>query len=155
ISSPRQRLSQYPHEFSGGMRQRIVIAIALMCDPDLLIADEPTTALDVTIQAQILELFKAIQARSGVAIILITHDLGVVAGVADRVAVMYAGQCVETADVHALFAHPAHPYTRALLQSVPRLDMPAHSLTAIGGHPPDLFHPPPGCAFAARCKHTL
>ncbi|AHG62383.1 dipeptide transport ATP-binding protein DppD [Advenella mimigardefordensis DPN7] len=155
ISSPQQRLKQFPHEFSGGMRQRIVIAIALMCDPDLLIADEPTTALDVTIQAQILALFRQIQARTGVAIILITHDLGVVAGVADRVTVMYAGQCVETAEVHALFAQPAHPYTRALLASVPRLDMPAASLKAIAGQPPDLFAPPDGCAFAARCRHAM
>ncbi len=155
ISSPQQRLKQFPHEFSGGMRQRIVIAIALMCDPDLLIADEPTTALDVTIQAQILALFKDIQARTGIAIILITHDLGVVAGIADRVTVMYAGQCVETADVHALFAQPAHPYTRALLASVPRLDMPAASLKAIAGQPPDLFAPPAGCAFAARCQHAM
>jgi len=155
ISSPQQRLKQFPHEFSGGMRQRIVIAIALMCDPDLLIADEPTTALDVTIQAQILALFKDIQARTGIAIILITHDLGVVAGIADRVTVMYAGQCVETAEVHALFAQPAHPYTRALLASVPRLDMPAASLKAIAGQPPDLFAPPAGCAFAARCLHAM
>lgn len=145
----------YPHELSGGMRQRIVIAIALMCDPDLLIADEPTTALDVTIQAQILALFADIQARTGVAIMLITHDLGVVAGIADRVTVMYAGQCVETADVHTLFSHPAHPYTQALLASVPRLDMPAASLKAIAGQPPDLFAPPAGCAFAARCAHAL
>ncbi len=155
ISSPQQRLKQFPHEFSGGMRQRIVIAIALMCDPDLLIADEPTTALDVTIQAQILALFKDIQVRTGIAIILITHDLGVVAGIADRVTVMYAGQCVETAEVHALFAQPAHPYTRALLASVPRLDMPAASLKAIAGQPPDLFAPPAGCAFAARCRHAM
>lgn len=155
ISSPQQRLKQFPHEFSGGMRQRIVIAIALMCDPDLLIADEPTTALDVTIQAQILALFKDIQARTGIAIILITHDLGVVAGIADRVTVMYAGQCVETAEVHALFAQPAHPYTRALLASVPRLDMPAASLKTIAGQPPDLFAPPAGCAFAARCRHAM
>jgi len=155
ISSPQQRLKQFPHEFSGGMRQRIVIAIALMCDPDLLIADEPTTALDVTIQAQILALFREIQARTGIAIILITHDLGVVAGIADRVTVMYAGQCVETAEVHALFAQPAHPYTRALLASVPRLDMPAASLKAIAGQPPDLFAPPDGCAFAARCGHAM
>lgn len=155
ISSAPQRLKQFPHEFSGGMRQRIVIAIALMCDPQLLIADEPTTALDVTIQAQILTLFRQIQARTGVAIILITHDLGVVAGIADRVTVMYAGQCVETADVHALFARPAHPYTRALLASVPRLDMPAASLKAIAGQPPDLFAPPAGCAFAARCASAM
>src|SRR5690606_651487 len=155
ISSPQQRLKQFPHEFSGGMRQRIVIAIALMCDPDLLIADEPTTALDVTIQAQMLALFKDIQTRTGVAIILITHDLGVVAGIADRVTVMYAGQCVEPADVHALFDQPAHPYTRALLASVPRLDMPASSLKAIAGQPPDLFAPPAGCAFAARCRHAM
>lgn len=155
ISGPEQRLRQFPHELSGGMRQRIVIAIALMCDPDLLIADEPTTALDVTIQAQILALFADIQARTGVAIMLITHDLGVVAGIADRVTVMYAGQCVETADVHTLFSRPAHPYTQALLASVPRLDMPAASLKAIAGHPPDLFAPPAGCAFAARCAHAL
>lgn len=155
IPSPETRLKQYPHEFSGGMRQRIVIAMALICEPKVLIADEPTTALDVTIQAQILDLFKEIQQRTGVSIILITHDLGVVASVADRVAVMYGGKIVEEGDRRDIFYHPQHPYTQGLLHSVPRLDTLNKELVPIPGTPPDLFSPPVGCAFAARCPHAM
>jgi dipeptide transport system ATP-binding protein len=155
ISSPEQRLRQYPHQFSGGMRQRIVIAMALVCQPDVLIADEPTTALDVTIQAQILELFREIQKKTGVSIILITHDLGVVAQVADRIAVMYAGKIVELGSRREIFYQPQHPYTRGLLQSVPRLDIERDELVPIPGTPPDLFSPPVGCAFAARCPYAM
>jgi dipeptide transport system ATP-binding protein len=155
IPSPEARLKQYPHQFSGGMRQRIVIAMALVCSPDVLIADEPTTALDVTIQAQILELFRDIQKKTGVSIILITHDLGVVAQVADRVAVMYAGKIVEIGSRREIFYRPQHPYTIGLLQSVPRLDIEKAELVPIPGTPPDLFSPPVGCAFAARCKYLM
>ncbi len=155
IPSPQQRLKQYPHQFSGGMRQRIVIAMALVCQPDVLIADEPTTALDVTIQAQILELFRDIQSKTGVSIILITHDLGVVAQVADRIAVMYAGKIVELGTRREIFYQPQHPYTRGLLQSVPRLDIERDELVPIPGTPPDLFSPPTGCAFAARCPYAM
>ena len=155
IPSPEARLKQYPHQFSGGMRQRIVIAMALVCSPDVLIADEPTTALDVTIQAQILELFRDIQKKTGVSIILITHDLGVVAQVADRVAVMYAGKIVEIGSRREIFYRPQHPYTIGLLQSVPRLDIEKAELVPIPGTPPDLFSPPVGCAFAARCKYSM
>ncbi|TDL74478.1 ABC transporter ATP-binding protein [Rhodococcus qingshengii] len=155
IPSPEARLKQYPHQFSGGMRQRIVIAMALVCSPDVLIADEPTTALDVTIQAQILELFRDIQKKTGVSIILITHDLGVVAQVADRVAVMYAGKIVEIGSRREIFYRPQHPYTIGLLQSVPRLDIEKAELVPIPGTPPDLFSPPAGCAFAARCKYSM
>lgn len=155
IPSPEQRLKQYPHQFSGGMRQRIVIAMALVCQPDVLIADEPTTALDVTIQAQILELFRDIQTKTGVSIILITHDLGVVAQVADRIAVMYAGKIVELGTRREIFYQPQHPYTRGLLQSVPRLDIERDELVPIPGTPPDLFSPPTGCAFAARCPYAM
>jgi dipeptide transport system ATP-binding protein len=155
IPNPEIRLKQYPHQFSGGMRQRIVIAMALACEPDVLIADEPTTALDVTIQAQILERFRDIQKKTGVSIILITHDLGVVAQVADRIAVMYAGKIVELGTRREIFYQPQHPYTKGLLQSVPRLDMEKGDLVSIPGTPPDLFAPPVGCAFSARCPFAM
>jgi oligopeptide/dipeptide ABC transporter ATP-binding protein len=155
ISSPRERLRQYPHEFSGGMRQRALIAMSLACEPELLIADEPTTALDVTIQAQILELIADIRDRLGLAVLMITHDLGVVAGLCQRVAVMYAGEIVEEGPIDDMFAHPRHPYTRGLLASTPRLDSLAHRLTGIPGSPPRMDAPPPGCAFAARCPQLL
>ncbi len=156
IPQPDKRVNQYPHEFSGGMRQRAMIAMALACNPRLLIADEPTTALDVTIQAQILELMKKIQKETGTSIILITHDLGVVAEVADRVVVMYAGQVVETGTVKELFANPQHPYTIGLLNSIPRLDMDKKQpLSPIIGTPPDLIDPPKGCPFYARCQYAM
>ena len=155
LSNPEERLKQYPHQFSGGMRQRIVIAIALICEPELLIADEPTTALDVTIQAQILELFAEIQKRTGVSIILITHDLGVVAKIANRIAVMYAGKIIEIGTKRDIFYNPQHPYTQGLLNSVPRLDLLEEELKPIEGTPPDLFAPPEGCAFAARCPKAM
>lgn len=151
ISSPRERAHAYPHQFSGGMRQRVVIAMALACEPDILIADEPTTALDVTTQAQIVELVADLQHRLGTAVVWITHDLGVVAGIADRVAVMYGGRIVETAPVDRLFAHPSHPYTQALLESRPRPDLGGRDLPAIPGSPPSPFHLPSGCAFWDRC----
>lgn len=155
IPSPESRLKQYPHQFSGGMRQRIMIAMALICEPEVLIADEPTTALDVTIQAQIMDLFKKVQKETGVSIILITHDLGVVAQVADRIAVMYAGKIIETGKRRDIFYRPQHPYTKGLLQSVPRLDMDQSSLRPIMGSPPDLFDPPQGCPFTARCEQAM
>lgn len=156
IPNPERRMRQYPHEFSGGMRQRIVIAIALACSPRLLIADEPTTALDVTIQAQILELMKKLQEETGTSIILITHDLGVVAEMADEVLVMYAGKIIERGEVEEIFYDPRHPYTWGLLGSVPRLDRELkEKLISIGGTPPDLLAPPKGCAFAARCKYAM
>ena len=155
ISNPEERLKQYPHQFSGGMRQRIVIAIALICEPELLIADEPTTALDVTIQAQILELFDEIQRKTGVGIILITHDLGVVAKIADRIAVMYAGKIIEIGNKREIFYNPQHPYTQGLLNSVPRLDLQEEELQPIEGTPPDLFSPPTGCPFEARCPFAM
>jgi len=151
IPSPEGRIDDYPHRLSGGMRQRVMIAIALACGPELLIADEPTTALDVTIQAQILDLMRALKAETGAAIILITHDLGVVAEICDEVAVMYAGQLVEVAPVEALFDRPEHPYTVGLLASIPRLDRRAERLAAIEGVLPDMTAPPAGCRFAARC----
>ncbi|MGI8810228.1 MAG: ABC transporter ATP-binding protein [Acidimicrobiales bacterium] len=153
IPNARSRVRSYPHEFSGGMRQRVMIAMALSCEPSLLIADEPTTALDVTIQAQILEVLERAQAAVGSAIILITHDLGVVAGMADRVLVMYAGRAVEQGNVDDVFANPRHPYTLGLLESLPRLDGEGHErLTPITGAPPSLLHPPPGCPFHPRCQ---
>lgn len=155
IPNPEKRITQYPHEFSGGMRQRAMIAIALACNPKILIADEPTTALDVTIQAQILELMKDIQKKVNSSIIFITHDLGVVANVADRVAVMYAGKIVEIGTVDEIFYNPKHPYTWGLLGSMPTLDSSEEELFAIPGTPPDLLHPPKGDAFAPRNEFAL
>ena len=156
LSDARDRLSSYPHEFSGGMRQRVMIAMALANEPRLLIADEPTTALDVTVQAQILELIAELQAETGTAMIIITHDLGVVAEVADEIAVMYAGRIVEQASAAELFANPQHPYTRGLLASIPRLDRDRSSgLDPIAGRPPSLIAPPSGCAFHPRCPRAF
>ena len=156
LSDARDRLSSYPHEFSGGMRQRVMIAMALANEPRLLIADEPTTALDVTVQAQILELIAELQAETGTAMIIITHDLGVVAEVADEIAVMYAGRIVEQASAAELFANPQHPYTRGLLASIPRLDRDRSSgLDPIAGRPPSLIEPPSGCAFHPRCPRAF
>ncbi|MFN5670093.1 ABC transporter ATP-binding protein [Bradyrhizobium sp.] len=151
IPSPEKRIDEYPHKLSGGMRQRVMIAMALACDPQLLIADEPTTALDVTLQAQILDLMRELKAASGAAIILITPDLGVVAEVCDEVAVMYAGEIVERAPVDELFANPQHPYTVGLLGSIPRLDRRTSHLATIEGMVPNMASPPAGCRFAARC----
>ena len=152
IPQPDRRVDEYPHQLSGGMRQRVAIAIAVACEPRLLIADEPTTALDVTVQAGILDLLGRQQRERSMAMILITHDLGVVAGRSDSVAVMYAGRLVEHAPTRALFRRTRMPYTQALLDSIPKLDAPAHQrLPSIGGRPPDLIHPPPGCRFRPRC----
>ncbi|MCA9178007.1 MAG: ABC transporter ATP-binding protein [Planctomycetales bacterium] len=152
LPDAERRIDQYPHQFSGGMRQRVMIAMALLCEPELLIADEPTTALDVTIQAQILELIQTLQRESGTSVILITHDLGVVAGVTDRLAVMYAGRIVEAGPTDEVFANPQHPYTRGLMHSVPRLDVSSHAaLEGIPGLPPDLSNLPTGCPFHPRC----
>jgi peptide/nickel transport system ATP-binding protein len=155
IPSPDERIDDYPHKLSGGMRQRAMIAIALACDPELLIADEPTTALDVTIQAQILDLMRELKRTSEAAIVLITHDLGVVAEVCDEVAVMYAGEIVERAPVDALFGAPEHPYTVGLMASLPRLDRNVEHLAAIDGMLPDMSAPPAGCRFAARCPFAI
>ena len=156
IPDPARRLSQYPHQFSGGMRQRMMIAMALACNPPLVLADEPTTALDVTIQAQILELMKDLSRRLGVAMLIITHNLGVVARYADRVNVMYAGRIIERGTAQDIYHSPRHPYTLGLLRSVPRLDEPRRSrLAPIEGQPPDLTRLPPGCAFAPRCAFRV
>ncbi|MFC9729459.1 ABC transporter ATP-binding protein [Streptomyces roseolus] len=151
IPAAKARVSDYPHQFSGGMRQRIMIAMALALEPDLIIADEPTTALDVTVQAQVMDLLAELQREYNMGLILITHDLGVVADVADKIAVMYAGRIVEQAPVHELYARPAHPYTRGLLDSIPRLDQKGQELYAIKGLPPNLLKVPTGCAFNPRC----
>jgi oligopeptide transport system ATP-binding protein len=155
IPNAKQRVKEYPHQFSGGMRQRAMIAMSLALDPELLIADEPTTALDVTVQAQIMELLDELRRERGMGLILITHDLGVVAEVADRIAVMYAGRIVEQADAATLYAHPAHPYTRGLMASVPRLDGRGGALNPIPGLPPSLTAIPPGCPFHPRCAHAV
>src|SRR6266851_4019695 len=157
IPGARERADSYPHEFSGGMRQRVMIAMALSCQPELLIADEPTTALDVTIQAQILELIKTLKQATGTSVILITHDLGIVAGMTDHLLVMYAGKIFEQAPTKELFARPGNPYTKGLLRSIPRVDRAAEKkqrLEAIPGTVPSLLEPPPGCRFAARCKYV-
>ena len=156
VPQAEKRIDQYPHEFSGGMRQRVMIAIAMAVRPDLLIADEPTTALDVTVQAQILDLMKEIQKQEGNSIIIITHDLGVVADMADDIIVMYAGQIVEEGSVDEIFNNPSHPYTRKLLEAVPKLNMNRNeALNAIEGTPPDLYKPPLGCAFFDRCDEAM
>jgi oligopeptide transport system ATP-binding protein len=154
IPNARSRVKNYPHEFSGGMRQRAMIAMSLALDPELLIADEPTTALDVTVQAQIMDLLRDIQRERDMGLILITHDLGVVAEVADRIAVMYAGRIVEQSDVYSLFRNPGHPYTEALLASLPRLDLKGRELTVIKGLPPSLARIPSGCPFHPRCPRA-
>jgi peptide/nickel transport system ATP-binding protein len=152
IPGASSRVKDYPHQFSGGMRQRVMIAMALALGPKVLIADEPTTALDVTVQAQIMDLLAELRQQTGMALILITHDLGVVAGVADRIAVMYAGRIVEHADVHSLYRAPGHPYTKALLDSIPRAHGQDEELRTIKGLPPNLIRIPPGCPFHPRCR---
>ena len=152
IPSAKDRVHDYPHQFSGGMRQRVMIAMALALDPDVLIADEPTTALDVTVQAQIMRLLQEMQQERDMGLILITHDMGVVADVADEICVMYAGRIVEKADVMSIYDNPAHPYTKALLESIPRVDMKGTQLAAIQGLPPNLTKLPPGCSFHPRCR---
>ncbi|UGQ09457.1 ABC transporter ATP-binding protein [Yinghuangia sp. ASG 101] len=154
IPAAAQRVNDYPHQFSGGMRQRIMIAMAMALDPELIIADEPTTALDVTVQAQVMDLLAELQRERQMGLILITHDLGVVADVADKIAVMYAGRIVEEASVHDLYARPAHPYTEGLLASIPRLDLKGQDLYAIKGLPPNLLRIPSGCAFNPRCPYA-
>ncbi|MFF4184825.1 ABC transporter ATP-binding protein [Streptomyces sp. NPDC001691] len=151
IPAAKERVGQYPHQFSGGMRQRIMIAMAMALEPSLIIADEPTTALDVTVQAQVMDLLAELRRELDMGLILITHDLGVVADVADTIAVMYAGRIVEQAPVHEIYQKPAHPYTKGLLASIPRLDQKGRELYAIKGLPPNLMHIPPGCAFNPRC----
>jgi oligopeptide transport system ATP-binding protein len=156
IPAAKSRIDDYPHQFSGGMRQRVMIAMALSCEPKLLLADEPTTALDVTIQAQILDLIKRLRRELGMAIVMITHDLGVVAGIADRINVMYAGYIVETGSADEIFHNPRHPYTLGLLRSIPRLDEPRREkLIPIEGLPPDLVSPPQGCPFQPRCPYAI
>jgi len=154
MPDPEQRANEYPHQLSGGMRQRVMIAMALSCTPDVLIADEPTTALDVTIQAQILELLERLQSELGMAVLMITHDLGVIAEVADRVAIMYAGKIVETASVEQIFEHPRHPYTIGLLESIPKLHEKTDKLSVIPGTVPDATRFPEGCRFAPRCSRA-
>ncbi|WP_110180512.1 oligopeptide/dipeptide ABC transporter ATP-binding protein [Nocardioides solisilvae] len=154
IPAAKQRVTDYPHQFSGGMRQRVMIAMALALDPEVLIADEPTTALDVTVQAQIMKLLAEIREERNMALILITHDMGVVADVADQIAVMYAGKVVEHAPVLDIYAKPSHPYTKGLLESIPRLDKKGQDLAVIGGLPPVLTNIPPGCAFNPRCRYA-
>jgi oligopeptide transport system ATP-binding protein len=154
IPAAKERVKAYPHQFSGGMRQRIMIAMAIALDPAVLIADEPTTALDVTVQAQIMGLLQELQEERQMGLILITHDLGVVADVADRIAVMYAGRIMERSEVFALYRQPAHPYTKGLLESIPRLDQKGQQLAAIGGLPPNLMRIPPGCEFHPRCRYA-
>ena len=155
IVPAHERIKQYPHEFSGGQRQRIMIAIALACDPELLIADEPTTALDVTVQAQILELMKGLQRDSGMSVILITHDLGVIAGIADRILVMYGGHIMEQGTRREIFYSTAHPYTKGLLRSVPNPERPRERLIPIEGQPPNLLNPPQGCPYVKRCPEAM
>ncbi len=156
IPDPEERIKQYPHQFSGGMRQRVMIAMALSCNPRLIIADEPTTALDVTIQAQILDLMKSLTTEFGVALIIITHNLGVVARYADRVNIMYAGKVIERGNAREIYSNPRHPYTVGLLRSVPRLDLPRRAkLDPIEGQPPDLINLPPGCSFRDRCRWAI
>jgi oligopeptide/dipeptide ABC transporter ATP-binding protein len=156
IPDPDSRVKQYPHQFSGGMRQRVMIAMALSCNPRLIIADEPTTALDVTIQAQILELMKGLSREYGVALVVITHNLGVVARYADRVNIMYAGKIIERGNAQEIYRDPRHPYTLGLLNSVPRLDLPRTAkLDPIEGQPPDLVNIPMGCSFRERCRYSI
>ncbi|MFI6229219.1 ABC transporter ATP-binding protein [Micromonospora echinospora] len=154
IPAAKQRVNDFPHQFSGGMRQRVMIAMALALDPEVLIADEPTTALDVTVQAQIMALLAELQQERNMALVLITHDMGVVADVADRISVMYAGRVIEEAGVNEIYASPAHPYTKGLLESIPRLDLKGQELSAIKGLPPVLTNIPPGCAFNPRCRYA-
>ena len=156
IPEPERRVDQYPHEFSGGMRQRVMIAIAFACDPKILICDEPTTALDVTIQGQILDIIKQLQRERNTSVIMITHDLGVVANMAQKIAVMYSGIIVERGSCEDIFYRPRHPYTWALIRSVPRLDLSnKQTLASIPGTPPDLLNPPAGCPFCTRCEHCM
>jgi oligopeptide transport system ATP-binding protein len=154
IPAAKQRVNDYPHQFSGGMRQRVMIAMALALDPEVLIADEPTTALDVTVQAQIMALLAELQQERNMGLVLITHDMGVVADVADRISVMYAGRVIEEAGVDEIYASPAHPYTKGLLESIPRLDLKGQELSAIKGLPPVLTNIPPGCSFNPRCRYV-
>jgi peptide/nickel transport system ATP-binding protein len=154
VAAPERRVDDYPHQMSGGMKQRVVGAIAISCEPKVIIADEPTTSLDVTIQAQYLRLLREIQEETNLAVIFITHDFGIVAKMCDRVMVMYAGRCVESGPVREIFNHPSHPYTQALLSSVPSMDDDVERLYSIGGQPPALWDLPTGCRFAARCQYA-
>ena len=154
IPGAAERINNFPHQFSGGMRQRVMIAMALALEPDIIIADEPTTALDVTVQAQVMKLLSDLQQQMRLGLILITHDMGVVADVADKICVMYAGDAVEQADVYDIYGRPAHPYTKALLESIPRIDQKGQNLNVIKGLPPALINPPPGCPFHPRCRYS-